>query len=277
MEKSVNCCAIRPPDAAGALALGRQMTVEFYDCDAKVLANAELMQQIFVGAAKAAGATVISAGFHAFTPQGVSGVVIISESHFAVHAWPEYDYAAVDLFTCGETIDFNKANEFLAAGLRSDNWIISSLINRGIVGNNGIERLVPVLESHDSRAFQLSWQSRFDKTGAQAISAAFDVYECSALENGDPEKEIGRFCCDLVAGLGLPGAGSCIYTAVDDESARFEYPLEQGMLSGFVYHQRRTVYVDLFLNGFFDPRVAAEIAVSGLGGGYYRLQPHVRQ
>ena len=264
MEKSESCRAVRPPESIGGLALGRQMTVEFYDCDAKVLADTELMQQIFVDAAKAAGATVISAGFHAFTPQGVSGVVIISESHFAVHAWPEYDYAAVDLFTCGETIDFDKANAFIAAGLRSDSWIISSLINRGIVGNNGIER-------------QLSWQSRFDKTRAQAISAAIDVYECSVLDSGAAEEEVDRFCCDLVAELGVPGAGCCIYTAVDDESARFEYPLEQGMLSGFVYPQRKTVYIDLFLNGFFDPRVAAEFAVSKLGGAYYRLQPHVRQ
>lgn len=277
MENSGICCNKRPPEAAGDLALGRQMTVEFYDCDARVLADPELMEQIFVGAAKAAGATVISSGFHAFTPQGVSGVVIISESHFAVHAWPEYDYAAVDLFTCGETIDFNKANEMIAEGLRSDSWLISSLINRGIVGNNGIERLVPVLESHDSRVFQLSWQSRFDKTRAQAISAAFDIYECSVLDSGEPDEVIGGFCCDLVSELGLPAAGSCIYTEVDDESARFEYPLEQGMLSGFVYPERKTVYIDLFLNGFFDPRVAADFAVSRLGGAYYRLQPHVRQ
>ena len=83
----------------GGFALGRHMTVEFYDCDPKALADAELVKTVFLRAAEKSGATVIDANFHEFEPQGVSGVVVISESHFAVHAWPEHDYAAVDLFT----------------------------------------------------------------------------------------------------------------------------------------------------------------------------------
>ena len=86
-------------------ALGRQMTVEFYDCDAGILTDSGRMEEIFVSSAKRSGATVISSHFHSFVPQGVSGVVVISESHFAVHAWPEHEYAAVDLFTCGEGVD----------------------------------------------------------------------------------------------------------------------------------------------------------------------------
>ena len=269
--------ALPPSAAEGGFALGRQMTVEFYDCDPKVLADPRRMEEVLVGAAKIAGATVISSQFHAFTPQGVSGVVIISESHFAVHAWPEYDYAAVDLFTCGETIDFNRATAAIEAGLRSGSWIISSLVNRGIVGAGGVERLVPALESRDYRVFQLSWRGRYDKTGARAISAAVDLYECSLLADMEPEQVIENCCAGLISELELAAAGACISTAVDDESLRFEYPLEQGMLSGFVYPERRTVYLDLFLNGFFDPRRAAEIALGRLGGEYYRLQPHVRQ
>jgi len=261
----------------GGFALGRQMTVEFYDCDPKILADPQRMEEVFVGAAKTAGATVISSHFHAFTPQGVSGVVIISESHFAVHAWPEYDYAAVDLFTCGETIDFNRATAVIEAGLCSGSWIISSLVNRGIVGATGIERLVPPPESRDYRGFQLSWKSRYEKTRAQAISAAVDLYECSVLSDTEPSRAIAHCCAGVVAELGLAAAGSCVSTAIDGESLRFESPLERGMLSGFVFPDRRTVYFDLFLNGFFDPRRAAEVALGLLGGEYYRLQPHVRQ
>ena len=95
-------------EAAG-FALGRQMTVEFYDCDPAKLADTALMEKVFLDAAHRSGATVIESRFHQFTPQGVSGVVVISESHFAVHAWPEHEYAAVDLFTCGENVDFDKA------------------------------------------------------------------------------------------------------------------------------------------------------------------------
>jgi S-adenosylmethionine decarboxylase proenzyme len=103
-------------------ALGRQMTVEFYDCDAGILTDAGRMEQIFVSAAKRSGATVISSHFHSFMPQGVSGVVVISESHFAVHAWPEHEYAAVDLFTCGENVDFNCAAESIVNGKIVDPW-----------------------------------------------------------------------------------------------------------------------------------------------------------
>jgi len=60
------------------------------------------IERDMVGAAQKAGATVINSTFHHFSPYGVSGVVVIQESHLAIHTWPEYGYAAVDLFTCGE-------------------------------------------------------------------------------------------------------------------------------------------------------------------------------
>lgn len=60
---------------------------------------------ILVAAALEAGAEVRETVFHRFSPQGVSGVVVISESHLAIHTWPEFGYAAVDVFTCGQTVD----------------------------------------------------------------------------------------------------------------------------------------------------------------------------
>ena len=48
------------------------------------------------------GAIVVSTDFHAFSPYGVSGVIIIQESHLTIHTWPEHQYAAIDIFTCGE-------------------------------------------------------------------------------------------------------------------------------------------------------------------------------
>jgi S-adenosylmethionine decarboxylase len=58
-----------------------------------------------VDAALEAGAEIREVAFHKFSPQGVSGVVVISESHLAIHTWPELGYAAVDVFTCGDTVD----------------------------------------------------------------------------------------------------------------------------------------------------------------------------
>ncbi len=54
-----------------------------------------------ISAAERIGATVMSDAFHKFSPQGVSGTVVISESHLSIHTWPEKRYVAVDIFTCG--------------------------------------------------------------------------------------------------------------------------------------------------------------------------------
>ncbi len=84
--------------------LGNQIVAEFYDCDRDRLDNVEFIEQAMIDAAQIAGATIVSRAFHHFSPHGVSGAVIIAESHLAVHTWPEYGYAAVDLFTCGDGI-----------------------------------------------------------------------------------------------------------------------------------------------------------------------------
>ncbi len=85
--------------------LGRHILVEFSNCNAQVLNDAQIVEEAMISAAKTAGATVINSTFHHFSPWGISGVVVIQESHLAIHTWPEYKYAAVDLFTCGESVD----------------------------------------------------------------------------------------------------------------------------------------------------------------------------
>lgn len=86
-------------------ALGRHILVEFTGCNAEALNDVALIENAMVKAAQIAGATVINSTFHYFSPWGVSGVVVIQESHLAIHTWPEYRYAAVDLFTCGDSVD----------------------------------------------------------------------------------------------------------------------------------------------------------------------------
>ncbi len=86
-------------------ALGRHVLAEFYGCPMDILCDLEQIKQSMVAAALEAGAEVKETVFHQFSPQGVSGVVVISESHLAIHTWPEFGYAAVDVFTCGQTVD----------------------------------------------------------------------------------------------------------------------------------------------------------------------------
>ncbi len=86
-------------------ALGRHILAEFYGCPAEMLNDPAQIEQDMVAAALEAGAEIRETVFHKFSPQGVSGVVVISESHLAIHTWPEFGYAAVDIFTCGQTVD----------------------------------------------------------------------------------------------------------------------------------------------------------------------------
>ena len=85
--------------------LGRHILVEFFGCSPEVMNDVAKIETSMVDAADNAGATVINSTFHYFSPYGVSGVVVIQESHLAIHTWPEYQYAAVDLFTCGDTVN----------------------------------------------------------------------------------------------------------------------------------------------------------------------------
>ncbi len=259
----------------GGFALGRHMTVEFYDCDPKMLSDAKLVEKVFLEAADKSGATVIDSNFHLFEPQGVSGVVVISESHFAVHAWPEHDYAAVDLFTCGEKVDFELAMETIGKGLGSTQWIVSSVMNRGIVGNNGMERLVPVIEGRDCR-FSLSWEDRFQSSRAHALSASIDVYECAG-EAIESLEALRNFAGEFAQSLELETAGEWRIDRSDDGCFAWVLPLVGGALAGQIDRKRKAAYLDLFVAGYFDPRKASEFAIEKLGGGYYRLQPHIRQ
>lgn len=74
--------------------------------------------------------TIVSSTFHTFNPHGVSGVVVIAESHLAIHTWPEYGYAAVDVFTCGETVDPAVATRALQEYLKAGK-VTTIQLNRG--------------------------------------------------------------------------------------------------------------------------------------------------
>ena len=87
--------------------------VELHNCNSTLLNDAAKVEQLMVAAANTAGATIIDTHFHQFNPIGVSGMVVITESHLAIHTWPEFKYAAVDIFTCGNTLKLKQAAQQL--------------------------------------------------------------------------------------------------------------------------------------------------------------------
>ena len=89
--------------------IGHHYIVEASACNPKIISSVEKVQKILVKAAEIAGAHVWSISVNRFPPNGVSGVVVISESHISIHTWPEYRYGALDFYTCGSDVDPEKA------------------------------------------------------------------------------------------------------------------------------------------------------------------------
>ncbi len=110
--------------------LGRHLLVEYHGCTKEALNDLQHIETLMRKAAVAAGASVVASVFHPFTPQGVSGVVVVEESHLSIHTWPESGYAAVDFYTCGEC-NPEDANPVLKEGLGAERAEIM-VVERGL-------------------------------------------------------------------------------------------------------------------------------------------------
>jgi len=124
-----------PKEDGPLAALGKHVLIELNDCNKDLINDIEYLRMTLSEVARQIGATVIKDTFYQFTPQGVSGVVLIAESHISVHTWPEYNYAAVDVFTCGDVIEPRNAVKLLAEKLKSKSTTFIE-IKRGIGAGN---------------------------------------------------------------------------------------------------------------------------------------------
>ncbi len=122
--------------------LGLHVLMEFSECSPGILNDLECLELEVNQAAKIANATLIKSVFHQFSPQGVTGVVVVAESHLAIHTWPEHGYAAVDFFTCNLSMDYHKAYAHLALVLNSKKHTYKS-IERGFVERKFVENELP--------------------------------------------------------------------------------------------------------------------------------------
>lgn len=111
--------------------LGKHLLVELNECNRKKIDDLEFTQKTLIRSAEISGATIVKTFFHKFAPQGISGIIVISESHFSIHTWPEYGYCALDIFTCGKNIDSQKALDFLKKEFESQDLKIKE-VHRGL-------------------------------------------------------------------------------------------------------------------------------------------------
>ena len=117
--------------------LGKHLLLELKDCNRETIDNLEFIKEILCETAEKIGATIVNQAFHKFAPQGVSGVVVIAESHISIHTWPEYGYASVDVFTCGDIIDPKSAINLLVEKLEAKESSFIEL-KRGILQDNKV-------------------------------------------------------------------------------------------------------------------------------------------
>ena len=130
-------------------ALGTHIVCELSGCDAAKLTDVDAVRAMMENAAKAANASIVTTAFHRFQPQGVSGVVVIEESHLSIHTWPETGYAAMDFYTCGDHTDPWAACEYAAEALDAKTMLTTE-VKRGIeAGQNRFTHIVTT--EHDTR------------------------------------------------------------------------------------------------------------------------------
>ncbi len=110
--------------------LANHQIIEFNDCEEKRIKDVDFIREIFLEAAKIGNATIVNECFHEFSPYGVTGVLVISESHISIHTWPEFEYVAVDVFSCNNKVRHDKIFKYLKEKLKSQNSSSIS-INRG--------------------------------------------------------------------------------------------------------------------------------------------------
>ncbi len=113
-------------------ALGTHLLIELYGCERGTLERVIEVEHALLRAAHASRAHIVSHFFHEFEPYGVSGVVVIEESHYTIHTWPEHRYAAVDLFFCSESVEPERALEVMREAFKPARVEVM-LVRRGTV------------------------------------------------------------------------------------------------------------------------------------------------
>jgi|TARA_R100000482_G_scaffold122538_2_gene70452 S-adenosylmethionine decarboxylase proenzyme len=121
------------------VSLANHQIIDFYGCDKDILSNSDIVKSYFVKAAEMSHATIVSEKFHEFSPFGLTGVLVITESHISIHTWPEYGYVAIDVFSCCDKLDHKRLVDVLQTHFKAKK-VNSKSIKRGRHGRAFIRK-----------------------------------------------------------------------------------------------------------------------------------------
>lgn len=221
--------------------LGRHLTLDAIGCDTARLRSPEHVAASMRAMAQAARVTEIACHLHPYAPQGVSGVLIIAESHITVHTWPEHGFAAADVFTCGEALP----TEAIAAALRE------SLGAERVVTTGDFARGAETLHQEPAP----DWRQLLESGMARQLHAAIDLHGCTGG-------------ADALPTLITPFRGNC-HTRGSVRHWR------HGSL--WVRFDQDDIQLDALGEQWFDARAFAEQALEHFGGTHYHLHLVLRR
>lgn len=266
--------------------LGKHWLLDFYECDWNILNSVERIEEIMNEAVRLSGTTCLSSNFHSFEPQGVSGVIIISESHFTIHTWPEHRYAAIDAFVCGD-YEIDKSFDYLKIALNSSESIRNLGMHRGILTGNrklsGIQELsmnpnyFPTIEYENST---VNWKDKYIRDEAWGILTSVDIHDCDH-NLITSEKHVAQFAIDLCDKIEMKRFGDTVVVdfGEDEKVAGFSMTqlIETSLISGHFANLSNNAYIDVFSCKYYEPKDVAEFSMNYFNGKNYTMNICVRK
>jgi spermidine synthase len=212
------------------------------------------VERVMMDAAIVANATIVAHTFHQFAPQGVSGAVIVAESHFAIHTWPEFGYCAIDIFTCGSHTDNDAALAVIKKSFEADSdEVIGVKIRRSYDGSD-IDTVITDRKSAD--AVLSTMKNQHEESEQKAVSGqAWGVLSSVDLTNCNPDiirsaekiKEYVEKLCELIE---MKTFGDCQVVHFGQDEAIAGYSMvqliETSLISGHFANLTNNAYIDIF-------------------------------
>lgn len=261
------------------ISLGKHYIVECYDCSVEILNDAAALESILIDAACRAGATVIDSTFRTFEPQGVSGVVVIAESHLTVHTWPEHRYAAVDIFTCGSSIDFDTALQIIEQDFQCGRLVVSGNLDRGVLDSEGTLTVAEPARNQMRGSIQ-AWKAKFDSENGWGLLTSLDIHDCDPQVIRDGEA-IKRFAVELCDHIEMRRFGDAVVVdfGEDERVAGFSLVqlIETSLVSGHFANLTNNAYIDIFSCKYYEPHAAADFCMRFFKGRNYTMNVVVRR
>ena len=256
------------------LTLAKHITIDFYMNNISILSHKEKLENIMKESAKISWATIISSDFHSFSPIWVSWVIILAESHFTIHTWPEHNYVAIDMFACG-SISFQKAISYIQEKLWSQKINIISNIDRGIAWNiSQIQKKLPEIKNPST-----NWEKQYKDSNPWWIHCWVDVYNCNPKSLRDADF-IKKYVKELVKLIDMKTfwETQVVHFWEDERVAGFSMTqlIETSLISWHFANDSNAIYIDIFSCKYYNPNVVARFTTEFFEWERYELSINLR-